>query len=137
MTTAILLSIVSLAFGLFTIRAMRRHQLREQIAVLWILVSVVMLVLSVTYPLHLLDHAARSVGIRYGSDLLFFVAFLFLVVLVFSMSITISRLNIRTTRLAQELALLRERPDARRHEDHEEEPRLPAAGPLTENGSED
>jgi hypothetical protein len=131
MTAAILLSIVSLAFGLLTVRAMRRHLFREQIAVLWILVSVAMLVLSITFPLHLLDHAARAVGIRYGSNLLFLVAFLFIVVLVFSMSITISQLNVRATRLAQEIALLNER---RGFERQEEGPFAP--GPKAENRTE-
>jgi hypothetical protein len=108
MTTSIVLLAVSLGFGLLTLRAMRRHQLREQIATLWVLVSVVMVILSVTFPFHVLDHVAHAVGIKYGSDLLFYLAFLFVVVLVFSMSIAITRLNTRTTRLAQELALLQE-----------------------------
>jgi hypothetical protein len=108
MTASIDLVVVSLVFGLLTLRAMRRRQLREQVATLWVLVSVVMVVLSVTFPFHVLDHVAHAVGIRYGSDLVFFLAFLFMVVLVFAMSIAITRLNIRTTRLAQELALFQE-----------------------------
>ncbi len=106
MTTFAVLLVVSLCFTALTVRAMRRRLLREQIAVLWIVVSVLMVGLSFTFPFHLLDHLARAIGIKYGSDLVFFVALLFMVVLVFQMSVTLTRLNARTTRLVQELALL-------------------------------
>ncbi len=97
---------VSVAFLLVILVAIRRRALRDQMAVLWLAVSVAMLAMGVALPFHLLDHIARAVGVRYGSDLLFGAAVVFLVLLVLQLSVAVARLHARTTRLAQELGIL-------------------------------
>ncbi len=97
---------VSVGFFALTLVTVRRKVLRDQMAVLWLGVSGLMLLLSFTLPFHLLDHAAHVVGVAYGSDLILLAAVLFLVVLVFQLSIAVARLSATSTRLAQEIALL-------------------------------
>jgi hypothetical protein len=136
-TTFAVLLVVSLCFTALTVRAMRRSMLREQIAILWIVVSVLMVGISLTFPFHLLDHLARAIGIKYGSDLVFFAALVFMVVLAFQMSVTITRLNARTTRLAQELALLTARRRTGRDQDDSGEAARGGDGPPQPSGPAD
>jgi hypothetical protein len=97
--------VVSVGFFAVAIRAIRRQHLREQAAVLWVAVSAVMVFLSATLPLHLLDHIARLVGIAYPPDLILLLAVLFLVVLVFHQSLALARLREQHTTLVQEFAI--------------------------------
>lgn len=104
---AFLLSLlVSLVFLGISARAVRRQLLREQAAIMWLAVSLAMVALSATLPFHLLNHLAALVGIIYPPDLILLLAVLFLVLLVFQLSIVFARLNANHTRLAQELGLL-------------------------------
>ena len=103
---AIVLSLtLSLAFLVFSVVAIRRQRLREHQAVLWLLVGFLMVLLSATLPLHLLDHVAHFVGIAYPPDLLLLLGLLFLVVLVFQLSIALARLSAKQTLLVQEMGL--------------------------------
>jgi hypothetical protein len=97
---------LSLAFLTMVISALRKRALREQMAVLWIGLSAIFLLFCVSLPFHVLDHVAHFVGIKYGSDLLFLLGMLFLVVLVFQLSLGLARLSSKFTRLAQEFAIL-------------------------------
>jgi hypothetical protein len=104
---AIVLSLVlSISFLAMAMTAIRRGRLREHAAVLWLAVSLVMVLLSATLPTHLLDHAARLAGIAYPPDLILLLAVLFLVILVFHLSLAVSRLSANQTILVQEIALM-------------------------------
>ncbi|MHB8682122.1 MAG: DUF2304 domain-containing protein [Acidimicrobiales bacterium] len=98
--------VVSLGFLFLSARAVRRRVLREQAAVLWLAVSLAMVFLSATLPLHLLDHLASVVGIAYAPDLILLLAVLFLVVLVFQLSLSLAKLNAKHTALVQEFGIL-------------------------------
>jgi hypothetical protein len=87
--------------------AARRRLLKEPYAVLWIGVGLAMLALSLSLPLRLLDRVAHALGVIYGPNLLFVAALLFSFVLQFHLTVVVGRLAERTTRLAQELTLLR------------------------------
>ena len=100
--------VISLGFLALIISAIRRRALRDEMTVLWIAVAVAILILSLTLPAHVLDHVAHALGVAYGSDLVLVAAVVFLVILVFQLSISVGRLWLRTTRLTQDLALLRE-----------------------------
>jgi hypothetical protein len=99
---------ISLGFLGLIINAIRRRALRDEMTVLWVAVGIAILVLSLTLPAHLLDHVAHALGVAYGSDLVLVAAVVFLVILVFQLSISVGRLWLRTTRLTQDLAMLRE-----------------------------
>lgn len=89
------------------IELVRRRQLREKYALLWLGVGAVFVVMAVAR--RGLDALARLLGIEYGPTLLFLAAILFLLVLVAHLSWEISRLEERTRTLAEEIALLRPR----------------------------
>lgn len=108
--------VISLGFLWLSLRAVRRRILREQAAVLWLAVSTVMVFLSATLPLHLLDHLASLVGIAYPPDLILLLAVLFLVVLVFQLSLGLARLNAKHTALVQEFGILTATPPADDHD---------------------
>jgi len=102
----VLSMVVSLGFLAISVVAMRRHRLREQAAMLWLMVSFVMVFVSATLPFNLLGHVSRLVGIDYPPDFILLLAVLFLVVLVFHMSLSIDRLSAKQTALVQEIGLL-------------------------------
>ena len=106
MKTTILSLVISVGFLFTSIRAMRRNHLREQVALLWMMVSIVMVFFSATFPFHVVDSLARLVGIAYPPALILLLAVVFLIVLVFQLSLSLSTLTAKQTRLVQELALL-------------------------------
>jgi hypothetical protein len=101
--------VVSLAAGLvsvaFMVELLRRRQLKEKYAVLWIMVGAGMLLLAV-WP-GLLDLTARALDIKSGPNLLLFVAALLLIVVCVHLSWEVSRLEDRSRALAEEIGLLR------------------------------
>ncbi len=104
---AIVLSLVlSVGFLVVSVVAMRRQQLREQAALLWLSVSLVMVVVSATLPIHLLDRVSHFVGIAYAPDLVLLLAVLFLMVLVFHLSLSLARLSAKQIALVQEIGLM-------------------------------
>jgi hypothetical protein len=110
MRSFVLSLVISVGFLLLSVIAIRRRQLHDQAAVLWLVVSLVMVFLSLTLPLHLLDRVAHLVGIAYPPDLLLLVAVLFLVVLVFQLSVSLARLSAKQTTLVQDIGILTTRP---------------------------
>ena len=96
MSTAIFAAVVWL---------IRERMLREKYALLWLLTSVFVILLSLSR--HLLESLALAVGIYYPPSLLFLVGVLFLLAVTIGHSITLSRLSDSNLRLAQEVALLR------------------------------
>jgi hypothetical protein len=104
---AFILSItLSMAFLIGSVLAMRRYRLREYTALLWLLVSVVMVLVSLALPNHILDHVSKLVGIAYSPALVLLVTVLFLLGLVFHLSLSLDRLSAKQTVLIQEIGLL-------------------------------
>lgn len=101
--------VVALFGGLATLAMMvellRRRQLREKYAVLWLGVGLVVAVLGVWPPL--LDRIADWLGVVDPPNLLFFLAILTLLVVNVHLSWEVSRLEDETRTLAEEIAFLR------------------------------
>jgi hypothetical protein len=106
MKTTILSLAISLGFLITSVRAMRRNHLGEHIALMWLSVSLVMVVLSATLPFHLVDWLSKQVGIAYPPAMILLLAVVFLLLLVFQLSLSLSQMATKQTRLVQELALL-------------------------------
>lgn len=106
MKAFVLSMVLSLGFLFVSVVAMRRQRLREQAALLWLLVSFVMVFVSATLPLHLLDRVSHLVGIAYPPDLVLLLAVLFLMVLVFHLSLSLARLSAKQIALVQEIGLM-------------------------------
>lgn len=96
--------LIALAFTLFIVRLVRRRQLREKYALLWMGVGATVVALSLTR--HLLDRIAVALGFSYGPSILFLVAIVFLLAVAAHLSWEVSRLEERTRRLAEEIALM-------------------------------
>jgi hypothetical protein len=88
----------------FVIELLRRGILRERFAALWLFVSG-FLMLGALFP-GLLTRAAGALGFQIVSNLLFFSAIVFLLLVAIQLSNEVSRLEARTRRLAEDLALL-------------------------------
>ena len=88
----------------FLLELLRRRRLAEPYAILWLIASVVLLVLSVWDDL--LDSLAELVGIATPANALFVVGFGFVLVLLLSFSSVVSRLTRENKLLAQEVARL-------------------------------
>lgn len=96
---------IALLFLAWIVELLRRRRLREQHALVWLLVAVVMLL--VTLDSRLVDGLARRLGIAYAPSLLLVFGLLFSFLVILSQTISISHLTERVTRLSQELALLK------------------------------
>lgn len=90
----------------FVVELLRRGILRERFAALWLAVSG-LLVLGALFP-GVLTRAAGALGFQVVSNLLFFTAIVFLLLIAIQLSNEVSRLEARTRRLAEDLALLSE-----------------------------
>ncbi|HWC83328.1 MAG TPA: DUF2304 domain-containing protein [Pseudonocardiaceae bacterium] len=89
--------------GIFEL--LRRRQLSEKYAVLWLVVGVVLLVLTI-FP-GLLEALSRTLGVAVPTNLLFFVAIVFLVGVALHLSWELSRVENETRKLAEDVAILR------------------------------
>jgi len=110
--------ILSLLIVISTIELIRRRKLREELAILWILASLVLLAFAV-YP-NLLWIISRWLGMFYLTTMVL-AGFAFLSMVMIHMATTLSALSAKNSRVAQRLALLEERlsqlgvgPDAQR-----------------------
>jgi hypothetical protein len=106
-TSQIAAIIVSAAFTIAVIDFIRRNRLKERYALLWLAAGAAMIVLSVWNTL--LAKITRLLGFELPSNGAFAVVLLFLILIVFHFSIAVSTEAERSKRLAQEIALLKER----------------------------
>ena len=90
----------------------RRRQLREKYALLWLAVGVGGILLGVGRTL--VDRLADALGVDYGPSMVFLGAIVFLLLVCVHLSWEVSRLEDRTRTLARELALLRARDEESR-----------------------
>jgi hypothetical protein len=90
---------------LFVLEMLRRGILKERFAALWLVVSVGLLVVAI-FP-RILSFTAGIFGVEVAANFLFFAAIIFLLLVCVQLSFEVSRLEARTRRLAEDLALLR------------------------------
>lgn len=90
---------------LLTLELLRRRQLREKYAALWIVVSVVALIVALSPES--LSTLAEILGFGLPVNLLFLAAFLLLLFVSMQLSLETGRREDETERLAEEVALLR------------------------------
>ena len=91
----------------YILEMVRRRKLREEYSILWLFGGLVMLVLVLRRDW--LEVASQAVGIFYPPSFLFLVAIFFILLILIHFSITVSRLYQMNKKMAQELALLKER----------------------------
>lgn len=97
--------LLTAAMLVFIVELVRRRHLREKYALLWLAVGGVMLALSIGRPL--VDRLSVAIGVEYGPTLIFAFATVFLAGVAAHLSYEVSKLEERTRRLAEEVALMR------------------------------
>ncbi len=109
-----LVAIVGAATLLLTVLEMvRRRQLMERYALLWLLSAAVLLALAIwSGALASISHA---IGVIYPPNALFFIGMGFILLLLLHFSSAVSRLSNQSETLAQRQALLQERLRRREH----------------------
>lgn len=102
--TRVFVLLAGLAILLFILNLVRKKQLREQYALLWIVASLV-LCLSAVF-IHGLERLSHLVGIYYPPAFLFLVAILMILILQFHFSTVISNLREQNKSLIQDVGIL-------------------------------
>ncbi len=85
----------------------RKRRMELKYALVWFLVGSVTLVFDI-FP-QLLNWLAGLVGVGIPVNMLFFMGFVFSLLIIFSLSVSVSRLSGKVKRLTQEMALLEEK----------------------------
>ena len=106
----LLLGVLTMGAVGFVLNLLRSGRLRARFAMLWLGVGSVLVVLA-AFP-DLLDWTAEKIGIVYPPAVFLLAATAFLLFVAVQFSWEISRLEDRTRVLAEEIALLKERPAA-------------------------
>lgn len=86
------------------VELLRRRQLGEKYAVLWLVVGILLLIFT-AFP-GILTSMAAGLGVAVPTNLMFFVGIVFLVGTVLHLSWEVSRLENETRKLAEDLAIL-------------------------------
>jgi hypothetical protein len=114
MKSDILSGVISLIFLTVTIRAIRKKQLTELLAILWLSVSIGTVILSALLPFGAFTALSHFFGIAYPSEMFLVFGLAFVTLFTFRLSVALSRLSARQKTLVQELALMRERAESER-----------------------
>jgi len=93
--------------SLVVINLVRTKKLKEEFALLWLLTCVVLVLTPLV--IDYLDMVAYALGIEYPPALIFLLAIISLLLILFQFSLRISRFSEQIKVLAQELAVLRAR----------------------------
>jgi hypothetical protein len=99
-------ALVGLALLAVFFEMLRRRQLREKYAVLWIIVGVGVVVPLAIFP-KALDWVAESIGVASGASLVLFLGLVLLLLICTHLSWEVSQLEEETRTLAEEIALIR------------------------------
>lgn len=105
MRLTILTVVTGVILFVVVVELMRRRQLREKYATLWIAVAVLSLPLAF-FP-RLPDQVAGALGVVNGVSLVLFAGVVFLLLVTIHLSWELSRMEEETRVLAEEVALLR------------------------------
>jgi hypothetical protein len=105
MRLTLMTAVTGMVVLLVIVELLRRRQLREKYALLWLAVGIVITPLAL-FP-RLLDDLAGRVGVVSGVSLVLFLGIVFLLLVCVHLSWEVSRLEEETRTIAEELALLR------------------------------
>lgn len=96
---------LSLGIFVFVVWLIRERRLREKYAILWLITSLFVILLTISRTV--LESVALAIGIYYPPSLLFLIGVLFLLMVAIGQSVSLSHLSQCNHKLAQELALLK------------------------------
>ncbi|HHW30288.1 MAG TPA: DUF2304 domain-containing protein [Clostridiaceae bacterium] len=97
----------SIAFLIIVVELVRKNKLQERYSLLWIFMSIIVLVLSIS-PVFI-EILAKWLDIKNPPSLLFLFGLIYLLIYNLHITTVISKQSEKITRLAQHLALLEEK----------------------------
>lgn len=99
--------VFTVVFLLTVIELVRKNKLQERYSLLWIFMSIVLLILSST-PV-IINTVAEWLDIKNPPSLLFLFGLVYLIIYNLHLTVVVSKQSEKITRLAQEVALLKEK----------------------------
>ena len=115
MKLTLLTAISGLVVLVLIFELVRRRQLREKYALLWLAVGLLVIPLAL-FP-RALDHVAGALGVASGVSLVLFLGIVLLLLICVHLSWEVNRLEEETRTLAEDLALLRTQVSERETDD--------------------
>ena len=108
----VLAAVISVVLLFVTIRAIRKKQLTEMLAILWLGVSLAAVFLSALLPSSAFLSLSHLFGVAYPPTMVLVLGLFFLTLFTFYLSVAMSRLSTRQKQLVQDLALVQAMLDA-------------------------
>jgi hypothetical protein len=105
MRLALTSAVTVLVLIIVIVELLRRRQLREKYAILWL--ATIVLILPIAIFPRLVNGVASTLGIASGASLVLFFAVVFLLITCIHLSWEVSRLEEETRTLAEQIALVR------------------------------
>ncbi|NLS79245.1 MAG: DUF2304 domain-containing protein [Chloroflexi bacterium] len=105
--TRIFVILLALGVLIAIINLVRAKKIKEEFALLWLLTAVALVVIPLS--IDVLDAIAFAIGVDYPPGLLFLVAFVGVLFILFQFSTSISKFSDQIKNIAQDLALLNKR----------------------------
>ncbi len=99
----IIIAIIVIAALMVIMSMIKRKRLELRYALVWLMVGISILVLD-SFPL-LINWISEELGIASPVNMLFFLGFCFSLMIIFVLTVAVSRMSIRIKQLAQEIAL--------------------------------
>ena len=101
----ILLIVVTIALFVFLLNNIRKYKLELKHTLLWLILCLLSLLLAI-FP-NLLFFISNNIYIETPVNALYLVSFIIVFIILYSFTVTISRLSNQTRRLTQEIGLLK------------------------------
>ncbi len=101
----VLIIVIMSLVMIYIVNLTRKKKIDFKYALGWLFVDLCILFLSV-FPL-ILNEVALFLGIASPMNMLFFFGFCFAVIMIFSLSMSVSRLSDKVRKLSQEIAIIR------------------------------
>lgn len=105
--------IIIVALGVI-VNMIRKKALELRYALAWLLVGIGVLLFDL-FP-QTMEWIAKFMGIEIPVNMLFFMGFCFSLIIIFTLTVAISRMSIRIKNLSQELALYEKRQEEKKEE---------------------
>jgi len=101
----IFILLISFFFTVFIIHFIRKEVLELKYTLVWIVTGLIILLISL-FP-QIVAFLAESAGIQTPVNALFLMGLLFALIIIFTLTVAISKISLRVTRLAQEISILK------------------------------
>ena len=111
----IFIAIIILVFLLYIVNKVRKKKIDLRYALSWLFMGFIVLILDI-FP-GIIVAFSELVGISLASNTVFFLGIVLLIILIFSLAVSVSNLSNKNKRLTQEIALLREEVERIKNED--------------------